>query len=172
MAARLRLANSDGGQELVEYAIVTAFVMIPMVFSIIFVAQMFWVWHSAVEFTRDGARYAATHCWQADGGNVASYMVTHVPRVIDGDQFRNGPATIVVEYQMRDAESGTLMPFSCEAGECSVGCVPDAVTVRVTNYEFRRFVTYLGLPGVAMPDFRTSMAMGGAGCDETGNCAP
>ena len=30
---------------------------------VIFVAEMLWVWHSVVDFTRDGARYAATHCW-------------------------------------------------------------------------------------------------------------
>jgi hypothetical protein len=50
--------------------------------------------------------------------------------------------------------------------------VPDAVTVSVANYEFRRFVGFLGLPPVTMPDFRTTMSMQGAGCDETGNCLP
>ena len=85
-----RLWRDRSGQEVVEYAILSAGVIIPMTFAIIFVAEMFWVWHSVVDFTRDGARYAATHCWQADGGNVTNYMTTHVPRMIDMDQFQAG----------------------------------------------------------------------------------
>ena len=49
-------------------------------------------------------------------------------------------------YFGRDPETGELTDFPCEQGECSTGCVPDAVTVSVTNYEFRRFSGYLGLP--------------------------
>jgi hypothetical protein len=125
-----------------------------------------------VEFTREGARYAATRCWQADGGNVMSYMKAHVPPMVDMDQFRDGPAAIVIEYHMRDPESGLLVDFACEGGECTTECIPDTVTVRVTNFEFRRFMGFLGLPPVSMPEFRASMAMGGAGCDETGSCMP
>ncbi len=77
-----------------------------------------------------------------------------------------------MQYFGRDPETGELIDFSCEQGECSTGCVPDAVTVSVTNYEFRRFSGYLGLPPVTLPDFRASMAVGSAGCDETGNCLP
>lgn len=166
-----RLWREGSGQEVVEYAVLAAGVIIPMTFAIIFVAEMFWIWHSVVDFTREGARYAATHCWQADTTNVMNYMTTHVPRMIDMDQFQSG-ATITVQYFGRDPETGELVDFSCEQGECSTGCVPDAVTVSVTNYEFRRFVGYLGLPPVTLPDFRASMAVGSAGCDETGNCLP
>lgn len=167
-----RFWRADSGQEVVEYALLSAGVIIPLTFSIIFVSEMFWIWHSAVEFTRDGARYAATHCWQADGGNVQLYMTTHVPRMIDMDQFRGGGAAINVQYFGRDPATGELTEFGCDGGECSTGCVPDAVTVSVTNYEFRRFVGFLGLPPVTMPDFRTTMSVQGAGCDETGVCAP
>jgi hypothetical protein len=167
-----RFWTSGDAQETVEFALLAAGVLIPMVFGIIFVGEIFWVWHSAVDFTRDGARYAATHCWQADGGNVTNYMITHVPRMIDMDQFQTGAAAITVQYYMRDPETGLLSDFSCDSGECSTGCVPDSVTVSVTNYEFRRFVAYLGLPSVPLPDFRTSMAVGSGGCDETGNCLP
>jgi hypothetical protein len=164
--------RADGGQELVEYALVTAGVTIPLVFAIIFTAEIFWVWHSVVDYTREGARYAATHCWQADSANVVNYMTSHVPRMIDMDQFRNGAATITVRYQARDPESGGLVDFACENAECSTGCIPDVVTVSVTNYQFRRFVVPLGLPPVTLPDFRASVAMGGAGCDESGSCTP
>jgi len=167
-----RFWKGGEGQEVVEYALLAAGVLVPMVFAIIFTAEMFWVWHSVVDFTREGARYAATHCWQSGAGNVTNYMTTHVPAMIDMDQFQSGAATITVEYFARDPETGTLASFACDGGECSTGCVPDAVTVSVTNYEFRRFVSYLGLPAVPLPDFRASMAVGSAGCDETGTCLP
>lgn len=164
--------RDEAGQETVEYGLLAAGVIIPMVFSLFFVAEMFWVWHSVVDFTRDGARYAATHCWQADNGNVRTYMTTHVPRMIDMDQFQNGSVAITVQYFSRDPDSGTLSAFTCDQSECSTGCVPDAVTVSVSNYEFRRFVSFFRLPAVPLPNFQASVAMGGAGCDETGSCLP
>ena len=48
-----------------EFALLYAGVMLPLTFMVIFVAEMLWVWHSVIDFTRDGARYAATHCWQS-----------------------------------------------------------------------------------------------------------
>ena len=86
--------------------------------------------------------------------------------------IQRGSAIVTVTYFSRDPETGDMVDFACDAGECSTGCVPDAVTVSVTNYEFRRFFGALGLPPVTLPDFKTSMAMGSAGCDETGNCLP
>jgi len=162
----------NGGQATVEFALLYGAVILPMIFGIIFVAEIFWVWHSVVDFTREGARYAATHCWQADAGNVTGYMQNNAPRMIDRDQFQQGGAQIAVQYFMRDPESGGLTDFGCEGGECSVNCVPDAVTVTVSNYEFRRFMSFLGLPPVLMPEFRASLPMESAGCDEAGNCLP
>jgi hypothetical protein len=147
-------------------------VILPLTFAIIFTSELLWVWHSANEFTRDGARYAATHCWQANGENVQSYMRTHVPRMIDMDQFSSGGVDIVVDFYSRNAESGQLEAFTCDLGECTAQCVPDAVTVSLRNYEFRRFMGFLGLPPVALPDFRTTAVIESAGCDETGNCLP
>ncbi|MGI8742963.1 MAG: TadE family protein [Bryobacteraceae bacterium] len=160
------------GQSTVEYAILTVGVIIPLTFGIIYLAQMLWVWHSVTDLTRDGARYAATHCWQASADNVITYMRTNVPLMIDRDQFTNGTADIQVNYFSRDPASGTLADFTCDT-ECSASCVPDAVTVRVVNYQFRNFVGYLGIPPVQMPDFRTSVAIESAGCDpEQGFCQP
>ena len=39
----------------------------------------------------------------------------------------------------RNAETGALEDFTCDGAECSADCMPDAVTVRITNYQFRRF---------------------------------
>jgi hypothetical protein len=156
-----------------EYALVYGTVVAPVIFGIIFLAQLLWIWHSVVDFTRDGARYAATHCWMGSGDNVVGYMRTHVPLMIDRDQFQTGGAEITVSYYSRDPASGELVDFTCENSECTPGCVPDAVTVSVGGYEFRRFVTYLGLPAVPLPDFHTSMPMESAGCDpEQGICVP
>ncbi len=168
-----RAACPRRGQASIEFAVLYGVVIVPLVFGIVFVAQMYWTWHSMAEFTREGARYAATHCWQGDSGNVVNYMQTHVPPVVDLDQFRSGgTATINVAYFQRDPDSGQLIAFSC-TGDCSPDCVPDAVNVSVTNYEFRRFVTFLRLPPVAMPSFLTSMPIASNGCDpELNTCNP
>jgi len=163
------------GQSSVEYALIYGGLVMPVTFMIVFTAELLWVWHSVVEFTRDGAQYAATHCWQAGGENVINYMRTHVPRMVDQEQFQSGQAEIVVEYFMRDPETGALTEFSCEDAECSTACVPDLVTVRVRNYEFRRFLNYLGLPPVTLPDFRMTVPMESAGClagEEEVTCTP
>jgi len=67
-------------------------VIVPFTFGIIFIAQLLWVWHSMVEFTRDGARYATTHCWESGGNNVLQYMYTHVPVNVEQSQFSSANA--------------------------------------------------------------------------------
>jgi len=156
---------SESGQATVEYALTFAGIMMPMTFMIIFTAQLLWVWHSIVDYTRAGAHYATTHCWQASADNVTAYMRANVPAMVDQDQFRNGSAELTVRYFSRDPDTGALVDFTCDGGDCSTSCVPDAVTVSVSNYQFTRFMSFLGLPPVALPDFRTSMPMEGAGCD-------
>ena len=80
----MRRAHSGrSGQAAVEFAVLYAGVILPLTFMTIFVAEMLWIWHSVADFTRDGARYAVTHCWMADGSNVTGYMQSHVPAMID-----------------------------------------------------------------------------------------
>lgn len=161
------------GQAAVEFALVYGAIILPLTFMLVFVSEMVWVWHGVVDFTRDGAAYAATHCWMADGSNVNSYMTTHVPRMIDMDKFRDGPATIQVNYFSQDPATGQLTPFVCASGaDCSASCIPDTVTVSVADYQFLRFASFLGLPPVTIPPFATSVPMQSAGCDEAGNCLP
>ena len=127
------------GQASIEFALLYGAVILPLTFMVVFVSEMLWVWHSVVDFTRDGATYAATHCWMGDGGNVTTYMTTHVPRMIDMDKFQSGEAGLQVSYFSQDPATGQLTPFACASGaECSAGCVPDAVTVSVTSYQFTR----------------------------------
>lgn len=161
------------GQATIEFALLYAGIILPVTFAIVFTAEMLWVWHSVVELTRDGARYAVTHCWQPGASNVQQYIRTHVPRTVDMDQFQSGQAEITIEYLSRDPDTGQLTDFICDNGECSTLCVPDTVSVSVTNYQFRRFVSFFGLPPVAIPTFRTSLPMESAGCDpEQGTCLP
>jgi hypothetical protein len=164
----------ESGQATLEFALLYAAVIVPLTFGVVFVSEMYWVWHSMVEFTRDGARYAATHCWQPGGENVLSYMQTHVPLTIDQNQFQSGgTAQILVQYFQRDTDSGQLTAFAGCSGNCSVDCLPDSVTVSVTNYQFQRFVTFLRLPPVVMPPFPTSMPIESNGCDPEQNvCNP
>ena len=167
------IRRARNGQATFEFVLVYAGVLLPLTFAIVFTAEMLWVWHSVVEFTRDGARYAASHCWQGNGDNVLNYMRTHVPRMIDMDQFQSGEAELAVQYYSKDPDTGQLTDFSCDGGECSVDCIPDAVSVSVSFYEFRRFVNFLRLPPVQIPSFRTSMPIESAGCDpEQGSCLP
>ena len=162
------------GQASVEFALLYGAVILPLTFMIVFVSEMLWVWHSVVDFTRDGAHYATTHCWMADGSNVLNYLSTHVPRMIDMDKFQSGSAGVQVDYFSKDPATGQLAPFTCASGaECSANCIPDAVTVSVTAYQFTRGLsTFFKLPPVTIPPFATSMPMESAGCDESGNCLP
>ena len=162
------------GQASVEFALLYGAVILPLTFMIVFVSEMLWVWHSVVDFTRDGAQYAAAHCWMSDGTNVLDFMSTHVPRMIDMDKFISKSAGVRVDYFSKDPATGQLSPFTCASGaECSANCIPDAVTVSVTAYQFTRGLsTFFNLPAVTIPPFATSMPMQSAGCDESGNCLP
>jgi hypothetical protein len=164
--------NNRSGQALLEYALIYVGVVLPLTFGLLFLSEMLWVWHSVVELTRDTARYAATHCYQNDNANVTGYATSHVPRMIDMRQFIEGPATIDVLYYSLDPSSGQLTQFagSCQT-ECSVDCMPDAVTVSVSNYQFTHFLDFLKFPGVAIPPFKTSLPMESGGCDpQAGLC--
>ena len=91
-----RRRRSQGGQAAVEYAVTSAGVLIPVTFMLVFTAQLLWTWHSGVEWTREGARYAATHCFQNGGDNVRSWMRTHVPPHMDQQEFSSGTAEIFI----------------------------------------------------------------------------
>lgn len=155
------------GQALIEFALLYAGVILPLTFMIIFVAQMLWIWHGVVDFTRDGARFAATHCYQANGANVIAYMQSHVPAIIDQNRFQTGEVTIAVEYFSLNAD-GTTSTFNADA--CA-GCLPDAVSVSIPNYQFLRFSGFFRLPPVTMPPFTTNLPMESGGFqDASGAC--
>ena len=164
--------RNRSGAITMEFALAYAAVFLPLSFATIFTAELLWIWNSTINFTREGARYAATHCWQADGSNVTAYMRANVPIMVDQQQFVDGTAQLSVTYYSRDPDTGNLAEFSCD-GECSTSCIPAMVTVTVKSYEFRYFLSHLGLPPVPMPDFQTTVPIESAGCDpEQGVCLP
>jgi len=160
------------GQTTFEFALAFAGVVLPATLAVVFTSQLLWVWHSVNDFTRQGASYATTHCWESTAGNVVDFMRSHIPPMVGQDQFLSGPVQINVTYYARDPDSGQLTPFTCD-GDCSTTCIPDTVRVSVTGFEYRPFVVSLDLPPVPIPDFQTSLPMESAGCDpEQGTCLP
>jgi hypothetical protein len=165
--------KKNSGMVTMEFVLSYGALLLPVSMMIVYTAQLLWVWNTMVDFTRQGARYAATHCWQGAGENVKGWMRQNLPATFDRDQFAQGPADFEISYFSKDPESGGLVEFSCESGECSVSCIPDMVRVRVISYEFRTFFSYLGLPPLPMPDFQTAVPMESAGCNqESGECLP
>lgn len=161
------------GQSAVEFAVTWSAVLFPLLAMIVFTSQLLWVWHSVTEFTRQGAAYAATHCYQGAGSNVVSWMRANVPGMVDADQFRDGAAEIAVTFFQRNAETGALEEFACDGAECSRECVPDVVRVGIVNYQFTAFMSYLGLPPVALPNFSATVAVESAGCNpDSEACLP
>jgi hypothetical protein len=170
---RLRVRSRRAGQSAVEFSLLFAGVILPLTFMTIFVAEMLWIWHSVEDFTRDGARYAATHCWMPNASNVLGYMQSNVPAMIDQQQFQvGGAANIEVLYYAEDPVAGTLSPFSGCGSSCSANCIPDVVSVSVANYQFTRLSSYFKLPPVTIPPFTAQVPVESAGCDITGTCVP
>jgi len=160
------------GQATLEYIAAYAGILLPLTLALTFTSELLWVWHSVNDFTREGARYAATRCWQG-GGNVTAWMRNNVPLTFDRDQFQSGQVEIQVEYFARDPDSGAIAAFECDGAECSRECVPDLVRVSIANYEFRAFLSYLRLPPVPIPNFQTTMPMESAGCSaDEQECTP
>ena len=169
---RCKNQRARGGQAIIEYVLIYAVILLPLTFMVTFTAQLLWTWNSGVEWARNGARYAATHCAQGGGANVANFMRNNVPLNLGQDQFTGGGVTLAVQYFRRDADAGALVEFEC-ASECSTECTPDVVTVRVQNYQFRGMQNYLGLAPLTMPEWTTTVPVESAGCDpETGECNP
>jgi hypothetical protein len=159
----------QSGSITMEFAMIFGGILAPATFAFIFTAQLLWVYHSVNDFTRQGAGYAATHCWESSAGNVISWMQANTPLMPNQSQFQNGPVQIAVSYFAEDPGSGTLTAFNCD-GDCSTGCIPDVVTVSVTGFQYQPFFM---LPPVTMPNFQATVPIESCGCDpEQGVCIP
>jgi hypothetical protein len=160
------------GQANVETVLALIVGIIPLTFGLIAFSELAWTYHSLVTLTRQGARYAATHCWQDDSGsNVVTWMQANSPPFPDRPQLSSGGIQIQVSYWSHDRENRENIPFSCGGG-CG-DCLPDSVTVSITGYEFNHFFGLLGLGPLQVPPFSTTVAMESAGGNpETGEASP
>ena len=140
-------------------------VVLPLTFMTIFVAEALWIWHSIVDFTRDGARYAVTHYCQApDGSNVVA-TCRRTPRRWSTRRSSRPAARPTFRCNIWMARASRSAPA------IAANCVPDSVSVSVANYQFGRLAGYLKLPAIPIPPFTTNLPMESAGLDPTLGCA-
>ena len=154
------IRNPQSGQAAFETAILFAVVLVPLTFGLMVVAELAWTYHSLVSLTRQGARYAATHCYlDAAGSNVTTWMRANSPPFIDRQQL-GGSAEIQVSYWMHDLTDPTnpgMLPFECGGDACTPACQPDSVTVSVSGYRFTHLVTLIGMQPIQVPSFATTV---------------
>jgi hypothetical protein len=157
------LGVSSRGQANVETALALIAGIIPLTFGLFAFGELMWTYHALATLTRQGARYAATHCWQDDSGsNVVNWMHDNAPAFPDRPLLISGGIQVQVNYWTHDRETHETVPFSCSGG-CTPDCVPDSVTVSITGYEFNHFFSILRLPPLQAPSFSTTVAMESAG---------
>jgi len=151
------------GQASVETVLALIVGIIPLTFGLIAFTEIAWTYHALVAVTRQGARYAATHCFQDEtGSNVVTWMQNNAPAFPDRPLLTGGAIQIQVSYWTHDLTTHESVPFTC-AGGCSPDCVPDSVTVSIVGYQFNHFFPLLGLPPLQVPSFSTTAAMESAG---------
>ena len=150
------------GQAAVETALALVVGIVPLTLGLILFAELAWTYHALATLTRQGARYAATHCWQDEtGSNVVSWMQANAPPFPDRPQLASG-GQIQVSYWTHDQTTRQNVPFSCTGG-CSLQCVPDSVTVSITGYQFNHFLPLLGLQPLQVPPFSATVEIESAG---------
>jgi len=161
------------GQASVEMVLVLVAGIIPLTLGMIAFAEIAWTYHALITLTRQGARYASTHCWQDDmGSNVVNWMQANAPPFPDKPQLASGGMQIQVQYWIHDPSTSQSLPFSCTDG-CSPQCVPDSVTVSISGYQFNHFLPLLRLQPLQFPPFSTTVEIQSAGGDpETGISSP
>ena len=161
------------GQATVEMALALVAGIVPLTLGMIAFAELAWTYHALATITRQGARYAATHCWQDDAGsNVATWIQANAPPFPDRPQLASGGVQIQVNYWTHDPLTRQSVPFTC-AGGCGSQCVPDSVTVSISGYQFNHFLTLLGLQPLQVPPFSTTVEIESAGGNpETAISAP
>jgi len=163
------------GQATIEMALVLIGILFPLTIGIIVIAELTWTYHALVTLTRQGAHYAAATCFQDDAGsNVVAWMEANAPPFLDQSQL-GGAIQIQVNYWTLDQTDGLTIQFdsSACAGTNSPQCVPDAVTVGISGYQFRQLLPAIGLPPITVPAFSTTVEMeSGGGDPETGTCNP
>src|SRR5579884_3528725 len=162
------------GQATVETALALVVGMVPLTIALIGFSEIAWTYHALATLTRQGAQYAATHCWQDDSGsNVTGWMIANAPAFPDRPKLATGEIPIQVQYWSHDPVNHLSNPFVCDANTCSPQCVPDSVTVSINGYFYNHFFPYFGLAALQVPSFSSTVEIQGSGANpETGVSLP
>jgi len=159
------LRRSCRGQASVEMALALALGIVPLTLAFIAFVEVAWTYHALATITRQGARYASTHCWQdSAGSNVVNWLQMNAPAFPDRPQLLNGGIQLLVTYWAHDPSTHQSIPFAC-GDSCSPQCVPDSVTVSVNGYEFSHLLPLLHLAPLRVPSFSTTVEMESVGAD-------
>lgn len=156
------------GQANVEFALVLVAGLLPLSLGLIAFAELAWTYHSLATLTRQGARYAATHCWVDDAGsNVVTWMASNSPPFLDRARLLDGGVQIEVNYWAHDLATHQTTQFSC-ADSCAAACAPDSVTVSIRGYQFAHILPTLGFSPLTVPAFSTTLSMESTGANQEG----
>ncbi|MSO19457.1 MAG: pilus assembly protein [Acidobacteria bacterium] len=160
--------SGQRGQANVEFALVLIAGLIPLSLGLIAFAELAWTYHSLATLTRQGARYAATHCWVDDAGsNVITWMQNNSPPFLDRPRLSDGGAQIQVAYWTQDFATQESTQFS-GSESCSPGAAPDSVTVSISGYQFGHILPTLGFSPLSVPSFATTVEMESVGANQDG----
>ncbi len=166
------------GQATVEMALILGAVLLPLTLGIVALADVAWTYHALVALTRQGARFAATHCFQDDtGSNVVTWMQNNAPPFVDRPQLQSGGIQIQVSYwthDLTDPANPVSVPFTGCSESCTPECVPDSVTVSISGYQYRHLLPLLGpifQDGLTVPAFSTTVEIQSAGGDPEQACS-
>lgn len=174
VVASVARKRKTSGQATIEMALILMTVLLPITLGLYAIADLVWTYHALVSITRQGAKYAATHCYEDDAGsNVVNWMQVNSPAFLDRPQLASGAVGIQVNYWTHDLTAHASVPFACGGDTCSPQCIPDAVTVGISGYQFKHLLTLFGLQPLQIPSFATTVEFQGAGGDpETGISTP
>ena len=162
------------GQATIETALALVLAIVPLTIALLGFAEIAWTYHALATLTRQGANYAATHCFQDDtGSNVVSWMVANAPAFPDRQLLATGGIPIQVQYWTHDSTTHLSNPFACGGTSCSPQCVPDSVTVSISGYSFSHFRPFFGFAPLTVPAFATTVEIQSSGGNaETGVSLP
>lgn len=161
------------GQATIETALALVVGILPLTIALLAFAEIAWTYHALTALTRQGAQYAATHCFaDSTGSNVVNWMVANAPAFPDRPLLATGGIPIQVQYWTNDSSTHTTGPVIC-APDCSSQCIPDSVTVSINGYSFTHFLPYFGFAPLQVPTFSSTVEIEGNGANpETGVSLP
>ena len=91
------MRRDSRGQATVETALALIVGVVPITLGLLAFTELAWTYHALATATRQGARYAATHCWSDEtGSNVVTWMQANAPLFPDRAQMSSGGIQIQV----------------------------------------------------------------------------